>query len=94
MATMTSMPRDIAVPLDTTPEAYAVQGEIYRRMTCEQRLAISFRLSADVRRISMAGIRARHPDYSTRDVQQAYARLVYGNDVAAALWPNDPRRDP
>jgi hypothetical protein len=83
-----------AAPLDTTDDAHALQGDLYRRMSGEQRLATSFRLSADVRRAAMAGIQARHPDYSARELQQAYARLVLGDTLADAIWRDHPRRDP
>lgn len=89
-----STSRNRVVPLDTTPEAYAAQGDLYRRMTGEQRLAISLRLSADVRRAAMAGIRARHPDYSAGDVRRAYARLILGETLAAAVWGEAERREP
>ncbi len=76
------------VPLDTTPEAHAVQREIYRRMGGAARLAVAFRLSQSVRGLTMAGIEARHPEYTREQVFQAWARLMLGDALTRAVWPD------
>jgi hypothetical protein len=83
-----------AAPLDTTAEADAVQRRLYQRLGGRERVAIMFRLNETVRRLAMAGMRARHPDYSDAQVQQAYARLVLGDAVVRAVWPDRALVDP
>ena len=52
------------IPLDTTPDAHAAQGNLYRKLGGTRRLDVAFELSATVRRLATAGILARHPDYT------------------------------
>ena len=66
----------VILPLDTSPDAQAVQDEVYRRLGGQERVAIAFRLGATARALSSAGIRARHPDYSEDDVKRASAGTV------------------
>lgn len=82
------------MPLDTAPDAHEVQGEIYRRLGGRGRLAVTFRLNDAVRRLGLSGIRARHPDYNESQVQQAYARLLHGDAIARAAWPDRELVDP
>ncbi len=56
-------------------------------MSGADRLTIAFELTDMVRRLTMAGIRARHPHYSDDDVFIAYARLTLGDDVVRSVWP-------
>jgi hypothetical protein len=53
-----------------------------------------FRLNDAVRRLTMAGIRARHPGYDEEQVRQAYGRLVLGDVLARAVWPGRELLDP
>jgi hypothetical protein len=78
----------LIVPDDTSGEIHRLQGETYRRMGGTARLAIAFELSQMVRRLAIAGIRARHPDYSDADVLHAYARLTLGDDLVRQVWPD------
>lgn len=48
-------------PADTDPEARQVQLDAYRAMTGEQRLALGFRLSEELRRVADAGRAHRVP---------------------------------
>lgn len=83
-----------AIPFDTTTDAHVVQGDIYRRLSGRERLDVMFGLNGTVRRFAMAGIRARHPDYTDGQVRQAYARLLLGDLLARAVWPDDELVDP
>jgi hypothetical protein len=74
-------------PADTTPEAHAVQIAIYRRLGPEGRMELADRLSMDVRALSRAGIRARHPEYSPDQVEQALRRLLLGDELFRKVWP-------
>ena len=82
------------LPLDTTAEAHRLQGEIYRRMGGAARLSIAFQLTDTVRRLALAGVRARHPDYTDEQVFRAWARLNLGDDTVRAMWPNRSLVDP
>lgn len=82
------------LPLDTTPESHRVQGDIYRRMGGRERLATMYRLSEQVRRLARAGIRSRHPAYTDAQVELAHARLVLGDALVRAVWPERDLVDP
>jgi hypothetical protein len=86
------MPR--FVPSDTSPDAQAVQDEIYRRLGGRERVAIAFRLSATARTTTCAGIRRRHPQYSDAQVHAALARLLFGDELVRQAWPDAPLGDP
>jgi hypothetical protein len=53
-----------------------------------ERVATMFRLNETVRQLAMAGIRARHPNHDEHQVRHAYARLVLGDAVVRAVWPD------
>jgi len=80
--------RPTEVPLDTTPDAYALQIEAYRRMGGKQRTAVMFRLNQMAREAAAAGIRSRHPEYSDEQVRHALFRLMLGDELARAVWPD------
>ncbi len=82
------------MPMDTTPEAYAVQIEAYRRMSGKERTAVAFRLNELARETAVAGIRARHPDYGEEQARLALFRLIFGDELTRAVWPGRDLVDP
>lgn len=88
------MTRDLGIPSDTDPAAHELQRQIYLRLGATERMAIAFRLSDGVRRLAIAGIRQRHPDYSESLAEQAFARLRLGDALVRAMWPDRPLVDP
>lgn len=88
---MRLMPR---LPLDTTPEADAVQLEIYRRLGGAERVAVAFRLTALVREVARAGIRRRHPCYDESQVEGALRRLLLGDEVMRRAYPDQDLVEP
>jgi len=66
------------VSSDTSPEAAAVQQEIFRRMTPEQRLRIALELSEELRNIALSGVRSRHPEMSEEELKFELMRIMYG----------------
>ena len=77
---------------DTDPAAEAVQLEIYRRMSTEDKLkrvaeAIMFNRAA-----TMAGIRSRHPNAEQDEVERRYFDLVLGEELAAKAYGPFPDR--
>ncbi|HVT48025.1 MAG TPA: hypothetical protein VHD57_09580 [Vicinamibacterales bacterium] len=71
-----------------------MQFEAYRRLGATGRMAIAFNLSTTSRQLAMAGIRRRHPEYSDGDVRLALARLLFGDALVRAAWPQCPLVDP
>jgi hypothetical protein len=79
---------------DTSRDAHDVQIALYRRRGGAWRLQTSLRLSDFTRRLTKAGIRDRHPEYSEEQVRRAFMRLMHGDEVARAIWPNEPLVSP
>jgi hypothetical protein len=75
---------------DTTPEAEAVQFEIYRRMTSAQRTRIGLQMSLDARATTLANIRSRHPDYDEATARWALFRILVGDELFKRAWPSAP----
>ena len=65
-------------PLDTSPEAAAVQQEIVARMTPAQRLRLASEMSKSVRNLALAGLRHRHPDWNEDQLSRELLRIMYG----------------
>jgi hypothetical protein len=66
------------VPSDTSPEAAAIQREIFRRMTAAARLRLALEMSESMRNVALAGLRSRRPDLSTEELSRELMRLMYG----------------
>jgi hypothetical protein len=62
---------------DTTPEAQAVQDEIHRAMTGEQRVLLAFEMSLFARELARAGIRQEHSDWPEDRVARELLRLAF-----------------
>lgn len=88
------VPRNPAIPDDTTTDAHRVQGGIYARMGGAARLSVAFELSETVKQLACAGIRHRHPQYTEEQVFRAWARLKLGDALARAAWPDRELVDP
>ena len=67
-----------------------MQMDRYRRMTGEERVALALRMTSQAWRISASGIRSRHPDYTSEDVDWALTRLRLGDEVFRKAWPDAP----
>jgi len=81
-------------PADTTPEAWAAQLAMLRRMSGPQRMAIAFRLTRLAREASRAGIRARHPEYGEDEVRRAFFRMLHGDAITRRVWPDRELQEP
>lgn len=79
---------------DTRPEAERVLLERIRRMTPAKRLEEGLRASVTCRHVIRAGIRARHPEYSEDDVEDALARTLWGDALFRAAKPQSPLLEP
>jgi hypothetical protein len=76
--------------LDTAADVTERQRDRLRRMTPAERFAEGARLCASARRVMRDGIRHRHPDYTDEQVEMAFARLVWGDDLYRAARPDWP----
>ncbi len=81
-------------PADTAPEAWAFQVAALRGMGAGARSAAAFRLTALAREATRAGIGGRHPAYTGAEVGRAFFRLMHGDAVTRAVWPDLPLLDP
>lgn len=72
-------------PLDTSPTARARQREAFRRMSPEQRVALAAEMSDEVRAITEAGIRDRHPAWADDEVQAELAAIILGRAETARV---------
>jgi hypothetical protein len=75
------------IPADTTPEAAAVQLEIYRQMHPLQRLELALSMGDTGRSLATAGVRSRHPEYSDEQVRLAVIRLTLGEELFREAYP-------
>jgi hypothetical protein len=77
-------------PSDTSLEGHAAQLKAYRRLGSARRSDLAGHLSADTRRLTRAGIRARHPEYTDEQTELALRRLLYGDELFQRAWPGRP----
>jgi len=63
---------------DTTPEAAAIQQEIFRRMTTSQRLRCALEMSESLRNVALAGLRTRQPELNAHELSRELLRIMYG----------------
>jgi len=62
---------------DTSPEAQAVQFEIWRKMSGEQRMTLAYEMSMFLRELAAAGIRQDHPDWTEKQVSRELLRRAF-----------------
>lgn len=62
---------------DTSPEAAAIQDEIFRRMTPEQRVRLALEMSESIRNVALAGLRSRRPELSEAELSRELLRVMY-----------------
>jgi hypothetical protein len=67
--------------------AEAMQNEIFRRMTPEQRLECAFRWTNTTLEFCRSGIRSQHPDWSPARVEREVFRRATGIDLEPLFGP-------
>jgi hypothetical protein len=77
-----------SIPADTSQTAANVQAETLRRIGLSGRAELTFQLCDNLREITKAGIRHRHPDYTEQQVTQAYLRLILEPELFEQVFPN------
>jgi hypothetical protein len=76
-----------SIPADTSPEAARVQVDLWRRMSAVEKAAIVSGLSRAVLRLSLAGIRSRHPGAPDRECMLRLAVITLGRELACKVYP-------
>ena len=64
-------------PKDTTPEMMAFQEAWFAQKTPQERFMMGLEMIEDGRKLAMAGIRMRHPEYTEKQVIEALSRQLY-----------------
>ena len=75
------------IPADTDPEAFEVQLEIWRRMDPKLKFEQVIQHCNDIRQLTLAGIRGRHPTYNAEQLKHAAFRLFLGDALYREVWP-------
>ena len=73
---------------DTSHAARRLQIELWRGMSALEKARLAGATSRDVRRLSWAGIRQRHPSASERECLLRYAVLTLGRPLALRAYPD------
>ena len=68
---------------DTSPAAQAIQDEIHRRMTGEERLKLAIEMSLMAREFAWARLRKEHPDWTEWELKRETLRYAFGSEP----WP-------
>jgi hypothetical protein len=80
-------------PFDTSADAFERQLDAFRRLTPERRVELAAEMSDEIRAVAAAGIRGRHPEYSSEQVKAALVELLLGPQLAQAVAePATPKR--
>ena len=69
---------------DTSPEIAAMQIEVRRKMSTQQRFRAAVELSDLAHEFRKAGIRMRHPEWSERQIVMELLRLAFLPDPIPA----------
>jgi hypothetical protein len=71
---------------DTTPEAEAVQIEIYRRMPARRKLELMEEANRNARELALEGLRLRHPDAGPEELFRRLMDLTLGEELAEEVY--------
>ena len=72
---------------DTSPEAEAIQIEVFRRMSPERRLQAAIELAQMSRDLLTEGVRKRHPEYGEEEIRLAVIRILLPEQLFLAAYP-------
>ncbi len=74
------------LPCDTQKDSAMKQLDALKKMDINARAEMTFQLSDNLREITEAGIRQRHPDYSPDQITQAALNLVMDKDIVSQAF--------
>ena len=86
-AIMLEMRTNALLASDTSIEAERVQVEAWRRMSPLAKVRAVTDISQAVQRLSLSGIRSRHPDASDDECMLRLAVLKLGRQLACQVYP-------
>lgn len=66
---------------DTTPKNVARQLETFRRMTGEERLIVAMNLSDEIRDITLAGFKSRHPQLPEEKLWTLFFKEIHQIEI-------------
>ncbi|HKZ54263.1 MAG TPA: hypothetical protein VJ123_02200 [Anaerolineales bacterium] len=75
---------------DTTPEAEQVLLGLLRSAPAWRKLEMVGELNRTIRALALSGLRDRHPQASSREVQRRLADLLLGPKLAALAYGSMP----
>lgn len=87
--TLRPRPHEIPWPTlsrDTDPGAEAVQLEIYRRMTAEEKIQLVWQANEESRVLALAGLRLRYPTAGKEELQRRLKGLLLGEELATKVY--------
>ena len=70
------------VVMDTPPHVRRRLIGIFAAMTGAERVAHAVEMAEEVKVVAVAGIRARHPEWSDTEVSVEWLRLLHGDEIA------------
>ena len=73
-------------PLDTTKEALEIQRQALRNLSPTERLRMVFELTDELYNVIVAGIRARHPEFTDEQVIRERNRILWGDQLYNAVY--------
>jgi hypothetical protein len=73
-------------PADTTPEAWATQFDLYRRMSPADKARLCREITLAANAFALAGLRQRHPGASERELRLRLAALRLGADLVECAY--------
>ena len=82
---MPTLPRR-ALYRDTTPDAEAVQLEIWRKMSPRRKLQLMEDANRTARKMALAGLRLRHPDAGEQELFRRLMDLTLGAELAERVF--------
>jgi len=71
---------------DTSPEAEALQSELYRRMPARRKIELVDDAIRTSRHLAMMGLQSRHPGEPLTKLRRRLAGLVLGEEIAARVY--------
>lgn len=68
---------------DTSPAVQAIQDEIHRRMSGEERFRLAIEMSEMARAFAEARLRNEHPEWTDWEIKRELLRYAFGSEP----WP-------
>lgn len=75
-----------ALSRDTTPDAEAVQLEVFRKMSPRRKLELMAEANRNAREMALAGLRLRHPDADEEELFRRLMDLTLGAELAERVF--------